>query len=217
MIMSSLRRWQSRHDHGEEVGVGDEATWDAVVLAGGEARRLGGIDKAALMVGNHSLLDVALTACAGARSRVVVGPVRRTTERVQWTREEPAGSGPLAALGAGLATLPGRSDVVVVLAADLPSVDGAVVGRLRAVLQARSDVAGAVVVDAKGQPQPLLAAYRRPSLERAIAAVGDLRDQPVREILRQLTVAEILDATAANDIDTPADLARWTRDRPRRP
>jgi molybdopterin-guanine dinucleotide biosynthesis protein A len=202
---------------GKGWSVDDEATWDAVVLAGGEARRLGGIDKPALVVGDHSLLDVALAACAGARSRVVVGPMRQTIEGVQWAREEPAGSGPLAALGAGLAMLPGESDVVVVLAADLPSVDGAVVGRLRAVLQARGDVAGAVVVDADGQPQPLLAAYRRRPLERTIAALGDLRDRPVREILRQLTLAEILDAEAANDIDTPADLARWTRDRRRRP
>ena len=191
----------------------DATPWDAVVLAGGEARRLGGVDKPALVIGGSSLLEVALTACVGARSRVVVGPQRPTSEPVTWTREDPPGTGPLAALGAGLAVLPAGSDVVVVLAADLPSVDAAAVGRLRAAIAARPDVDATVVFDAEGRAQPLLAAYRRRPLERAITALGDLRDRPVHGILGQLTVAQIVDASAAADIDTPADLARWTRDR----
>ena len=43
------------------------------------------------------------------------------------------------------------------------------------------------------------------------------RDRPVRAILERLTVAEIVDTNAAYDIDTPADLARWTHDRHGRP
>ncbi|MFD9249059.1 NTP transferase domain-containing protein, partial [Streptomyces bottropensis] len=47
---------------------GDPGTeaFDAVVLAGGAARRLGGADKPALRVGGRALLDRVLTACAGA-------------------------------------------------------------------------------------------------------------------------------------------------------
>jgi molybdopterin-guanine dinucleotide biosynthesis protein A len=215
-----MRLWrQSRRDHGEEEdgSVGAEPAWDAIVLAGGNARRLGGVDKPALVIGETSLLEVALAACAGARYRVVVGPQRRTKEPVGWTREDPAGTGPLAALGAGLASLPSGSDVVLVLAADLPSVDAAIVERLRSAVASRDDVDGAVAVDVDGRAQPLLAAYRRRPLDRAIIALGVLRDRPIRELLDCLVVAKITAADAAADIDTPADLARWTRDRDGRP
>ncbi|MEE4545309.1 NTP transferase domain-containing protein [Streptomyces sp. V4-01] len=82
-------------------------SYDAVVLAGGAARRLGGADKPALPVGGRMLLDRVLAACPGARATVVVGPRRPTSRPVRWTREDPAGGGPLPALAAGLAALPG--------------------------------------------------------------------------------------------------------------
>jgi molybdopterin-guanine dinucleotide biosynthesis protein A len=100
---------------------------------------------------------------------------------------------------------------VVVLAADLPSIDAAAVSRLRAAVRSDNDVDAAVVVDAAGRVQPLIAAYRRSPLEQTLVALGELQDRPVREILGRLTVATILDAHAAADIDTPADLARLRR------
>jgi len=183
--------------------------WDAIVLAGGRGRRLGGIDKPALLVGGRSLLDTALVACTGARVIVVVGPRRATVRDVRWTLESPPGSGPLAALAAGLTALgtANASGVVVVLAADLPSVDARVVGRLLA--EAQSSVDGAAVVDGGGRVQPLLAAYRRPALERALQAVHDPRNRPVRSVLGQPRPVDVVDAGAAADIDTPDDLARW--------
>ena len=42
------------------------AGWGAVVLAGGRARRLGGGDKAALVVGGRTLPEPVLLACLGA-------------------------------------------------------------------------------------------------------------------------------------------------------
>ncbi|MGW0901366.1 NTP transferase domain-containing protein, partial [Streptomyces goshikiensis] len=41
-------------------------TYDAIVLAGGAARRLGGVDKPALPVGARTLLDRVLDACPDA-------------------------------------------------------------------------------------------------------------------------------------------------------
>jgi molybdopterin-guanine dinucleotide biosynthesis protein A len=83
--------------------------YDAVVAAGGAARRLGGTDKPAVSVGGHMLLDRVLAACVDARESVVVGPRRPTARPVRWAHEEPPGGGPLPALAAGLAALDGDS------------------------------------------------------------------------------------------------------------
>jgi molybdopterin-guanine dinucleotide biosynthesis protein A len=108
----------------------------------------------------------------------------------------------------GLAEL-GSSDLVAVLAADLPAVDGDVVGRLVTTAEADRDVDGAFVVDREGRAQPLLAVYRRAALDRALGAVGETRNRPVRSMLEWLRMARLVDAHAATDIDTPEDLARW--------
>ncbi len=193
--------------------------WAAVVLAGGAGRRLGGTDKPALVIGGRTLLDRAVAACAGAERVVVVGPRRPTSSPVTWTREEPPGSGPLAALAAGLAALgpPGaRSGVLVVLAADLPEVSPGLVGRLIGALEPPADGAvvdplpdGAAVVDPDGWVQPLVAVYRAAPLAAALDAVGDPRNRPLRDLLPHLVLRTVPDAAGASDIDTPDDLARW--------
>ncbi|MFG2195084.1 DUF6457 domain-containing protein [Streptomyces sp. NPDC048639] len=92
--------------------------YDAVVLAGGAAKRLGGADKPGLSVGGRPLLDRVLGACADAAVTVVVGSRRPTVRAVRWAREEPPGAGPLAALDAGLRQV--TAPVVLALSADLP-------------------------------------------------------------------------------------------------
>jgi len=108
--------------------------YDAIVLAGGAARRLGGADKPGVRVGGRALLDRVLAACAGARTTVVVADRRDTARPVVWAREEPPGGGPVAALDAGLRrTTAGQ---VVVLSADLPFLEEGTVRRLLAALAA---------------------------------------------------------------------------------
>jgi molybdopterin-guanine dinucleotide biosynthesis protein A len=82
-----------------------EVLFDAVILAGGSGRRLGGVDKGALVVAGLPLLDRVLLASAAARRTVVVGEPRPTVRSVVWTREDPPGGGPLAGLAAGMAEL----------------------------------------------------------------------------------------------------------------
>ncbi|MBV9293581.1 MAG: NTP transferase domain-containing protein, partial [Frankiales bacterium] len=95
-------------------------SYDAIVLAGGQSRRMQVEDKTRVMVGGRPLLDRVLAAVAGAAQVIVVGEERRTDVPVRWTCEEPRGSGPASALAAGLALA--DADVVVVLAGDLPFV-----------------------------------------------------------------------------------------------
>jgi molybdopterin-guanine dinucleotide biosynthesis protein A len=82
-----------------------EVLFDAVILAGGSGRRLGGVDKGALVVAGLPLLDRVLLASAAARRTVVVGEPRPTVRSVVWAREDPPGGGPLAGLAAGMAEL----------------------------------------------------------------------------------------------------------------
>ncbi|WP_165840672.1 NTP transferase domain-containing protein, partial [Streptomyces scopuliridis] len=58
--------------------------YDAIVLAGGAAKRLGGADKPGVRVGGRSLLDRVLAACEGAARTVVVGGRRPTARPVRW-------------------------------------------------------------------------------------------------------------------------------------
>jgi molybdopterin-guanine dinucleotide biosynthesis protein A len=111
--------------------VSDHTDYDAIVLAGGAARRLGGADKPALSVGGRPLLDRVLAACPDAAVTVVVGPGRPTRRAVVPALEDPPGGGPLAALDAGLRHT--TAPTVLVLSADLPFLTRAAV---RALLEA---------------------------------------------------------------------------------
>lgn len=194
--------------------------YDAVVLAGGAARRLDGADKPGLRVGGATLLERVLAACAGARRTVVVGPVREAAGRpVRWTREDPPGGGPVAAVAAGLPHV--SAPVVLLLAADLPFLDRPTVERLAAGVllpspddpAAAPDDAGppadaAVLVDAGGRDQPLAAAYRtdalRAALDALVAGSGGRADGlPLRRLVGGLRTVRLPDtAGAAWDCDT---------------
>src|SRR4051812_30251957 len=101
----------------------------AVVLAGGRAARLGGQAKPQLEVGGRSMLAAVLTAVAAADPPGGVGPPQPVPDGVLVLREEPPGGGPVAAMRAGLARV--GTDVVAVLAGDLPFLTPDVVARLR--------------------------------------------------------------------------------------
>ncbi|MEV0153485.1 NTP transferase domain-containing protein [Micromonospora sp. NPDC050686] len=103
----------------------------AVVLAGGAARRMGGVDKPARPVGGRPMRDRVLDAVVDAVPRILVGPPGPVPPDVRVTREEPPGGGPVAALAAGLALLPPTTATVALLAADLPLLTRDAVGELR--------------------------------------------------------------------------------------
>ncbi|WP_411121150.1 NTP transferase domain-containing protein [Streptomyces sp. x-19] len=190
----------------------DHTDYDAIVLAGGAARRLGGADKPALAVGGRALLDRVLAVCRDAAATVVVGPARPTARPVVQTREDPPGGGPLAALDAGLRHT--TAPTVLVLSADLPFLTAATVRALldAATASAASPRDGALLCDADGRDQPLVAAYRSVPLRRALDRLrverGTLTDLPLRPLLSALALARVPDAsaTASFDCDTWEDL-----------
>lgn len=176
------------------------------MLAGGRASRLGGRHKPGLPVAGRTLLDHALTAVAGAAETVVVGPEVPTCRPVRWTREDPPGSGPVAALATGLAALAVDPEEVAVLAADLPGVTPATIERLRA---ARTGD-GAVLCDATGHRQWLIGVWRTSALAAALPA--DPEGRSLRSVLGPLAGPDVPELPGESaDVDTPADLARVTR------
>jgi molybdopterin-guanine dinucleotide biosynthesis protein A len=205
--------------------------FDAIVLAGGAATRLGGADKPAIEVGGDTLLDRALAAVSAARRVVVVGPPRPVPAGVRagrlmsgavragrlmsgavragrliWCREQPPGGGPVAAIAAGFGRT--TADAVVVLAADLPWIAPAV-PRLLAAL---GDADVAVLVDASGRRSYLAAAWRRTALRAALAATGGPAGVAARRLFDGVEVIEVLDSAGwAEDCDTWSDVERARR------
>ncbi|MFI6285753.1 NTP transferase domain-containing protein [Streptomyces sp. NPDC051018] len=185
--------------------------YDAIVLAGGAAKRLGGADKPGLSVGGRALLDRVLGACRGARRTVVVGGRRPTARPVVWAHEDPPGSGPVAALDAGTRQLGADSEAVLVLSADLPFLGEPTVRRLVEALSAGGRE-GALLIDAGGREQPLVAAYRTEPLRREIALLateyGALAGLPLRLLTQELDLIRVeADPLASFDCDTWEDIS----------
>ncbi|MFJ6832604.1 DUF6457 domain-containing protein [Streptomyces sp. NPDC091209] len=214
---------------GQRGAPGADAGYDAVVLAGGAARRLGGADKPGVRVGGRALLDRVLAACAGATRTVVVAEPRSTARPVEWAREDPPGGGPVAALDAGLRHT--TASRVVVLSADLPFLEEGTVRRLLDTLRAdgtqRTQPAsaegrpdpdglgthpdGVLLTDPDGRDQPLVAVYRAQALRRELAVLaaahGGLGGLPLRRLVAALDLTRVPDPVASFDCDTWDDIA----------
>lgn len=131
---------------------------------------MGGVDKAALVVGGVPLLDRVLGAARPVCDRlVVVGPVRPTSvPGVTFVLEDEPGGGPVPAVLAGLAET-GDCDVILVLAGDLPLLTEVHLRRLLGALDDPDvDAAAAAHGDAAN---PLIAAYRAPVLRSTAAGL----------------------------------------------
>ena len=193
------------------AGAGPELS--AVILAGGRAARLGGIDKPGLEVRGRTLLATVVAAASGAGAAriVVVGPEYPDLAAC-FVREDPPGAGPFAALRCGLGQLGGpagpSSARVAVLAADLPFLRAA---HLRALLAATEDNRGAVLVDDGGYPQWLAGCW--PERTLSAAAVG-YTGSSLRGLMAPLSPAQVVIEPEPGepppwlDCDTDADLHR---------
>ncbi|MFY1678021.1 MULTISPECIES: NTP transferase domain-containing protein [unclassified Streptomyces] len=197
---------------GVEAGPGSRsgpAGYDAVVLAGGAARRLGGVDKPSVRVGGRTLLDRVLRSCADACATVVVAEPAPVARPVTWAGEDPPGAGPLAALEAGARCT--EAERIVVLSADLPFVTGAHVHRLLDALAAGT-ADGVLTTDAEGREQPLVAVYRGRALRHALTRLRRehrvLDGLPLRVLTASLAVERVKDPVASFDCDTWDDIAR---------
>jgi len=198
----------------------------AVILAGGRSKRLGGVPKAGLLVGGATLLARTVDAAAavvgaegdpeatGATAAVriaVVGPVQEAWSKdpahaphVQLVREDPPFAGPAAGIAAGMAALAGEQGHVLVLACDMVRV-GELAQLLASELLGCGPLEGVMAVDG-GRRQPLAAIYPVAPLRAAIAearAAHRLQNASVFSLLATVKLRECaVPAGLTADIDT---------------
>jgi molybdopterin-guanine dinucleotide biosynthesis protein A len=162
-------------------------SWTAAILAGGRARRLGGTDKSALVVGARSILDRQLSLLHGLtshllivtndRSRVQVADVPVVVDRI-------GGAGALGGLYTALVEAP--TEQVLIIGCDMPFLTAPF---LRYLAERGRDADVTVPRDKVGR-HPLCASYARRTAAHFAARIqaGDLR---IGQALADLTVQEL--------------------------
>lgn len=187
----------------------ERAPVGGLLLSGGASRRMG-FDKALLPVeGQANAVRL-----AGALRRVALGPVLEVgpaRSGLPAVQEQPAGSGPLAAVVAGWLALCDRGwqGPVVVVACDLPLLNETALSLL-----ARWPGTASVVPCSEGQPQPLCARWAAGDLAVARRLVSEGR-RSLKALLEAVDFQRLeppdwpsaLEGVLA-DVDTPEDLRR---------
>lgn len=194
------------------MGPSEPARFDAIVMAGGHGSRLGGVDKAAIVLQGVPLVDRCIDAVRsfGAERVIVAGPANAGTRADACVRENPLFSGPLAALDAGIQEV--QAPWVMVLACDLVSPSQVADQLTHALSIAPPDVEGILLEDEAGYPQWLASAFRTKALLNAVEQYrlesGTLENASLRAVFQRLWLQRITARPGSTeDIDTPEQLA----------
>lgn len=175
----------------------------AVVLAGGTAVRMGGIDKASVELHGRTLLARALESLVDAGEVVVVGEEVRTDRPVTFVVEDPRHGGPVAGLLTGRDALLRTPPLLAVLAVDMPMVTASTFDRLRAAVGAAD---GARLVDPDGR-HPLALVLRTDRLDAVRPSREGQHGMALRALLAPLDLVDVPTVGAEHrDVDTWEDL-----------
>ena len=172
--------------------------FSAAILAGGRARRLGGIDKSALPIHGTSILErqLAVLRCVTPHILIVASDEDRYRDAgVPIVCDRIRGAGSLGGLYTALVEAP--TDQLVVMACDMPFLTAPILTRLAAL---GDGVDAAIPRDAHGL-HPLCAAWSRRAAPHLRARIDEGR-------------LRILDALAGLDVREmdPGELARFDPD-----
>jgi len=190
------------------MGPSPTAQISALIMAGGAATRMGGIDKTLLEVDGVPLIRRVLDVIEPLFEDVVIaaGSPDRYPElsAVRVVPDRVRGIGPISGLQAGLAG--NRNDWTFVVAADMPYLSPDLVRRVCARV---ADPFEAIVPRHRGLREPLHAAYHKrilPRVDRLIAA----GDSKILNLLDQANVRylEVTEPETRHllNINRPADL-----------
>ena len=187
----------------------------AAILAGGLARRLGGADKASLVIGGARIIERQLAALGTVADDIRIvsnDPARYTALGVRVIPDQIVGAGPLGGLHAALADAVHHG--VIVLACDLPFVTPALLDALVAEFGGGEEIDIVVPRSARGL-EPLCAVYAARCAEPARRRIetgelevrGLLNDVRVRELGPEV-LAPFEDGSLFLNVNTPHDYAR---------
>ncbi|HEX7485847.1 MAG TPA: molybdenum cofactor guanylyltransferase [Vicinamibacterales bacterium] len=190
---------------------------DAAILAGGQARRFGGVDKSTLSVGRVSIFERQLAVLDGLADRVFVvagEPARFEGYRVRVVPDRLPDAGALGGIYTALCEAEGPH--VLIIACDLPFLSGRLLARLVALA---GDAYDAVVPRAADGLQPLCAVYARRLTGRVRRRVesGHLKIQDLLGAIRvrELGPGEIAaldpDGRLFFNVNTPDDFDQAVR------
>ncbi len=176
----------------------------AAILAGGRARRFGGINKAALEIGGATIIDRQLTALRSVADDIfVVGHPHPlwTARGLRVVADEIAGAGPLAGIYTALLHSPAERTLVV--GCDMPFLMPDVLSRLAA---ADADV---VVARTARGVEPLCAIYSR-ACAAEIAARLERGAREASTLPAGFRIAEVgvEESLVCVNVNTPHDYER---------
>ncbi len=180
----------------------------ALILAGGRATRMGGVDKTALVVDGETIFVRQVRVLAPRVEEIIVSvgvremgsdPIYRTVV------DAVAGAGPLAGVHAGLVAC--STPWMLVIAGDMPHLDGAVVDQMIAAIGDAHDAVGIRIDD---RPEPLFCLLRvsaaRPAIERRFAEGKRKASELLTSSGLRVAWLEGIDRAALTNINTPDDL-----------
>ena len=185
--------------------------WAAIILAGGRASRLDGVDKAGIEIGGRTLLEWTLDSVIDAREVVVVGDPVPTDRPVTFTREDPRYGGPVAGLLTGLDALTSLPRYVGVIGVDMPHVHHGTWRRLLAAAAAdpgsgSGSGGGAMLVGPDGRWQ-LALVLSTARLQEVRPSYEEQHDCPLQRLIGPLDLTPVsAQGREHQDIDTWADL-----------
>jgi molybdopterin-guanine dinucleotide biosynthesis protein A len=179
------------------------------ILAGGAARRLGGVAKGLIEIGGERMIDRVARALRSVTERIVV--VSSIEGAGGWllgadvVPDEHAGGGPMGGIASALRATSGD---VLAVAWDNAFVRAALLGPL-VTAEIGND---AVLWTLPSGLEPLVALYRQSALPRIDAALarGERRARDIASLLRVRTLTELPAGCTAESffsVNTPEDLA----------
>ena len=184
----------------------DEA-FNAVVLAGGTAARLDGVDKASVEHRGRTLLTWALDSVIDAGEVVVVGDPVPTERPATFVREDPRHGGPVAAMLTGRDALLRERRWLAVLACDMPYLTPATFRRLRDAARGRD---GAALFGPDGRRQ-LVFVVATSALDGVRPGLEEQHGLALHRLIGPLDLVEVpAEGREHRDVDTWTDVRDLT-------
>jgi molybdopterin-guanine dinucleotide biosynthesis protein A len=177
-----------------------------VLLTGGKGTRMGGVSKAELTLNGYTFRNRILLALISVPQIIVVGPTfTAENPKISFTREQPIGGGPVAAISAAIPLV--EHEFVGILSVDAPFAVSPLLEMYRVVEQDSIDEA-LVATDGKYESY-LVSVFRRDALIRALTQLGKAENASMKSLLSHIEYGSVqFPRHQLIDVNTPEDLKR---------